>query len=817
MLSIAAASANAQGTHRYLSSDEYYSEGEAVRGEWFGQGAAAWGLHGQVERRHFLPLYEGKHPFSGERLTQKPPRKEHFPGWDFTFSAPKSVSVLWALAPPETRVVIEAAHRSAVRGALRRLERDHLLTKRGKGGAEREPLAGIAAALYQHITSRELDPQLHTHAFVFNVALRHDGSTGTVLSQPAFDEKLALGAHYRVALAAALQRDLGLKSVRTETGFELAAVPKTLLGLFSKRRATIKAELDRSGRSGGKAAAEIALKTRPTKRHQTKEALFAKWARQAAALGLAFPELSHPDEKTPHPSPEELRAVAADQLAETATVTREQLFTRVAEAVVDRAVNPVAVAAAVVHALSDTEAVVPLGVQRGRAEYASVSFAEAEQLLIAAARRANLAQGKAPTEALLAGAIKSVESRRDIHFTAQQRAALRTITNKEGLVHVLTGLPGTGKTTVLEAAVDAWQATGLKVVGAAPHQENAALLAEHTGAKSSTVRQVLADLRVPGEQRPFLTRAARLVKRGIIPALLDEFRPSKDTVLVVERAETLSMRRLTALVSAVTSTGARLVLVSEERHSSPSRGLLASLQGAARRHLLATAVLAAQPPVLHPAPSGDLQTELVRAWRQAGGALRPRENLIAAPSREDVDKLNLLARRQRFFQLGLKAALVWRGLRPRAFYYGDRVRLTATVKAWGVTAGDLGTVIPRRSGHGPGWLAVKLDRGAVVHIHCRSFRNHLELGYAVDAAALHGRDVPNVYALYRPVVGALSDIESLAAHTKGTLRLFAAATDHGSARAVLERLREKSTREVPQQTDKLRVAKRKERRLEQRL
>lgn len=234
MLSIAAAAANAQGTYRYLSSDEYYSEGASVTGEWFGRGAAAWGLGGEVERRHFLALYEGKHPLSGERLTQKPPRKEHFPGWDFTFSAPKSVSVVWALSPPDVRAAIEAAHRGAVRDVLSRLECDHLLTKRGKGGAAREPVAGLAAALYQHITSRELDPQLHTHAFVFNVALRHDGSTGTILSKPAFDEKLALGARYRASLAAALQRELGLASVRTETGFELAAVPAAMLGRFSK-------------------------------------------------------------------------------------------------------------------------------------------------------------------------------------------------------------------------------------------------------------------------------------------------------------------------------------------------------------------------------------------------------------------------------------------------------------------------------------------------------------------------------------------------------------------------------------------------------
>jgi conjugative relaxase-like TrwC/TraI family protein len=98
-----------------------------------------------------------------------------------TFSAPKSVSVLWALSEPRDREAIESAHCLGVATALRHLEQAAAWARRGKGGAIRERTAGLLMAAFDHHTSRALDPQLHTHAFVFNLAPRQDGTWGALL------------------------------------------------------------------------------------------------------------------------------------------------------------------------------------------------------------------------------------------------------------------------------------------------------------------------------------------------------------------------------------------------------------------------------------------------------------------------------------------------------------------------------------------------------------------------------------------------------------------------------------------------------------
>ncbi|MEH6490402.1 MobF family relaxase [Hyphomonas oceanitis] len=272
---------------KHMAQDEYYTgKGEAeaeADGEWDGRGAERLALEGPVSKADFEAALNGIDPKNGERLTQI--GKSHAPGWDMTFSAPKSVSVMWALSPPADRKAIEAAHRKAVHAATTHLEDHHAFTRRGKGGAIREPVAGLTIARFHHHTSRDLDPQLHTHAFIFNTAPRRDGTWGSLVSRDLYKAQKEAGAVYREHLANRLERD-GHSVERYGKGFRLKAIPRDIERAFSKRRQAIEQAADTYGYRTPKGMELAALRTRQAKRPRERAALFQAWQAEARTLGF---------------------------------------------------------------------------------------------------------------------------------------------------------------------------------------------------------------------------------------------------------------------------------------------------------------------------------------------------------------------------------------------------------------------------------------------------------------------------------------------------------------------------------------------------
>src|SRR5262249_36583064 len=131
-------------------------------------------------------------------------------------------------------------HHAAVEAALRYFEDHFAWTRRGKGGAVWER-ARLVAAAFEHGSSRAEEPQLHTHLLVLNLAVRWDGTVGTLVSKPIYDNKMLLGALYRAELAVQLQRRLGLELERRDAFFGVAHIPRALVRRFSTRRREIEA------------------------------------------------------------------------------------------------------------------------------------------------------------------------------------------------------------------------------------------------------------------------------------------------------------------------------------------------------------------------------------------------------------------------------------------------------------------------------------------------------------------------------------------------------------------------------------------------
>ena len=244
MLTIRAMSDGKGYSSRHLEHNDYYSEGERVAGEWNGRGAEVLGLGGPVNTKDFEALRQGLNPSNGEflRIRHSADRTAADGSklaqgrslYDFTISAPKSVSVL-AILGGDHRLI--DAHRTAVTEALKEIE-TYAASRVRQGGAN---TGNLMLAVYHHDTSRELDPQLHTHAVAAN--LTFDGTEGrwkALQASGIYERRAYLSEVYRNALARQV-RTLGyeIENQRDargrDAGFEIRGVPAELLAKFSQR------------------------------------------------------------------------------------------------------------------------------------------------------------------------------------------------------------------------------------------------------------------------------------------------------------------------------------------------------------------------------------------------------------------------------------------------------------------------------------------------------------------------------------------------------------------------------------------------------
>ncbi|WP_375208271.1 MobF family relaxase [Hyphococcus sp.] len=283
-ISVRKSVAAAAAYYQHMGKDDYYArEGEAP-GRWEGRAAERLSLEGSVSKSDFEAALEGLDPRTGERLILAN-GIAHTAGWDMTFSAPKSASVLWALSNENARQTIEAAHQKAVNTALIHLENNHAWARRGRRGAIKERTAGLLVATFDHHTSRDLDPQLHTHAFIFNLAPRHDGSWGAIVGRELYLAQKEAGRIYRTEFANGLERS-GINIIRETDSFRVTAIPMDVERAFSKRREAIENAAETYGYSSAKGMEMAALRTRKPKQEMNREALLSMWREEAKTLGF---------------------------------------------------------------------------------------------------------------------------------------------------------------------------------------------------------------------------------------------------------------------------------------------------------------------------------------------------------------------------------------------------------------------------------------------------------------------------------------------------------------------------------------------------
>lgn len=287
---------------------DYYLDPDEPAGRWWGTGRAALGVSGEVNGEDLRSLLEGRHLRTGRSLGQGFGDRSAR-AFDATFSAPKSVSALWALSPDRfVRAEVLAAHDTAVDAALGWLESHGAVTRRGAKGVFQVDTRGLTAALFRQHTSRTADPQLHTHAVI---TAKVQDPTGKWLSLDArflMRQQRTIGWVYDAALRADLTHRLGVAWEQPGTGpFDLVCIPQQVRDALSQRSVQVEAKLaeligrwsdehdgaDPDTRTIAALQRKAAITSRPGKgKVDRPESLRHSWTETAEAVGLDIGELS---------------------------------------------------------------------------------------------------------------------------------------------------------------------------------------------------------------------------------------------------------------------------------------------------------------------------------------------------------------------------------------------------------------------------------------------------------------------------------------------------------------------------------------------
>lgn len=555
--------------------DDYYARDGG--GVWWTTSGTVVRHDAPIDNASFRDLCAGIDPRTGQPLVRGA-GPTHWAGVDLTMTPGKSVSVLWMAGTAEQRALIEAAHRQAIDEALRFIVTEQLIEVRsGAGGSQRHAPTDLIVARYDHYTTREGDPNLHTHAVVLNVAGsplptrsgRYPFEHLTIETTKLFSWQLVAGAAYRAALSRELTTTFGFAYREAGRGqWEIAGIAPAVLAAFSKRSAQIEAH---AGPDASSAQKEIAaLATRKGKDMvPTGDELEARWQDELAALA-ADPWAQALDLSTDRTPQRDFdhdveRPFDPPDVAGDGPVARAASILFRHESVIDRKAllqtslelasldgQALETVEAEIAALERDGAMIALRDDEHAARWTTPGIATTEAAMLRAAHRFDERDWITP-EAMDRALARAP------HLSEQQRDAARQVLGRDGVAIVEAGA-GTGKTTTARAIVDAARESGLTVIGLAPSWIAADELGASTGIEAQAIARWRHD-QVGGKAKPL----------------------NAATLIIVDEAGMVGTRDMESVLTAAQESGAKILLLGDRRQ-------LASVSGASALRAVADVV-----------------------------------------------------------------------------------------------------------------------------------------------------------------------------------------------------------------------------------
>ena len=490
-----------------LGVEDYYVGAGEAPGVWEGGLAAELGLAGVVDPDQLRALLLGRDPMTDAELLAARGRPRTVTAYDVTFSAPKSVSLLWAFASPEVASVASIAHVEAVAVALDFLEQRAGTTRQQIDGRRQRIPTSLAAATFVHRTSREGDPQLHTHCVVANLGRRPDGTYAALDATPLYEWGRAAGSVYQEELRRRLTERLGVEWGPDRHGCrEMTGYYPGWLRSFSKRTQAIEEYLAGAGPESPdpkrrmRADDAASLATRPRKDGSlTPEALRARWQAEADEIGMPAghaleaqvcgriipmlrPRLEWDDVVDALIEPEEGLCARRARFNEAHVV--EHIAALGGGRLTVETIEDLA------RAFIDSEHTVALADPTGRrsAQYSTVDHLLLERRVLDLVEHLSATPVSAVALALVNQAIAAESP----GLGADQAAAARALCAAGPAIRTVIAPAGFGKTTTIHAAASAASAAGRPVIGLAATNHAAGEL-RHAGIDAETIARFALD------------------------------------------------------------------------------------------------------------------------------------------------------------------------------------------------------------------------------------------------------------------------------------------------------------------------------------
>lgn len=510
-----------------LAAEDYYIKGGEPPGVWVGLGTYSLNLKGQVEAKQLSNLMKGFTPDGKKTLCQNA-GGNHKAGWDLTFGAPKSVSILWAAADDKLRDGIQKAQLNAVKDSISLIEEHAAYTRRGSQGSEREKVEGLITAVFPHSSSRDLDPHLHSHSVLCNVAQRSDGTWGTIDSRQIMLWQKAAGMVYKASLAASM-RELGFETELDKDSFKIAGVPKKLCEHFSKRSVQINNELKKRGiRSRfSKSGDIVALATRDTKTEIDRPALFAQWQNEMSIMGFnlnSVNELRKSDQQISEIDPLTSNTIDEDQLI--SELTESNSAYRLQDAFYQAGLNviqynqTIKTLRIVTEQSIASEETISLGTDwKHNQLFTSRNVIKTEHAMIEQATKLR----KTCWAKIDMNTITTAIRMQKFELSDEQQFAVFNVCDDSQL-SILQGSAGAGKSASMLCVRDVYKAHGKQVVGATIAKAASNNLAKEAGIECHTIARLLYSLeskRPPLKGGDVLIVSVRSINDGGLVTLFD--------------------------------------------------------------------------------------------------------------------------------------------------------------------------------------------------------------------------------------------------------------------------------------------------------